>query len=211
MSDWGMYLWLIGAALAISFVIWTSAKNSKARRQAAMAAAAAQAARDHEQARQMEGIIQAAAGDLTKLPDVTSEVSNLMLRPGERCYAICRGAQHITQGHRTRYVGRTAGVSFRVAKGVRLHTGGFSGQPVTTTFDKVQDVGDLYVTSLRVAFCGGREVLSIERGKIAEVRVDFDRLLVIAENRKTPMELKLTASVAPFISKAIWMLAGSRS
>jgi hypothetical protein len=54
-------------------------------------------------------------------------VQGLILRSGERCFALCRGAQHVVEAHHTKYVGGSHGVSFRISKGVRYHVGAFSG------------------------------------------------------------------------------------
>lgn len=153
--------------------------------------------------------LEAAGGDLTKLPDLTSQVTGMVLHAGERCFAICRGAEHVVEAHRTKYVGGSQGVSFRIAKGVRYHVGGFSGRPVTTSFEKVQDVGDLYITTERVAFAGSREVTSIAAKKLADVRIDGDHLWFLAENRKTPLGVKLNQAAAPVIAYPSRMLAES--
>ena len=98
-------------------------------------------------------------------------------------------------------------MSFRITKGVRYHVGGFTGRPVTTTYEKVQDTGDLYITTERVAFAGSREVTSIAGEKVADVRIEGDHIWVIAENRKTPLGLKLTPALAPVMAYAARMLA----
>lgn len=153
--------------------------------------------------------LEAAGGDLSKLPDLSDQVNGLILHPGERCFAICRGAQHVVEGHRTKYVGGSQGVSFRIAKGVRYHVGGFSGRPVTTTYEKVNDAGDLCVTTERVVFAGSREVTTIKGSKVADVRIEGDHVWVLAENRKTPLGLRLTPAAAPVMAYAIRLLAES--
>jgi len=95
--------------------------------------------------------LEASGGDPSKLPDLSAEVRGLILHAGERCFAACRGVQHVVEGHRTKYVGASQGVSIRITKGVRYHVGGFSGRPVTTTFEKVNDVGDV---EARKTTCG---------------------------------------------------------
>jgi len=164
-------------------------------------------AKQMEEAQQAIERMEATNGDLSKLPDLTEQVQGLILHADERCFAMCRGAQHVVEAHRTKYVGGSQGVSFRIAKGVRYHIGGFSGHPVTTDYEKVQDTGDLYVTTQRVVFAGGREVTSIIAKKVADIRIDGDHIWVLAENRKTPLGLKLTAPVAPVIAYAIRLLA----
>lgn len=165
------------------------------------------AARDKAFAESAIALLEAAGGDIAKLPDMSDQVTGLVLHAGERCFAICRGAQHVVEAHRTKYVGGSQGVSFRIAKGVRYHVGGFSGRPVTTSYEKVQDVGDLYITTERVAFAGSREVTSIAAKKLADVRIDGDHLWFLAENRKTPLGVKLNQASAPVIAYASKMIA----
>jgi|SRR5579863_2060709 len=187
----------------LGIVIYFSRQGRLARQKEAQALLAQQ------QQFAQEGIakLEAADGDLTKLPDLTNEVTGLILHSGERCFAICRGAQHVAEAHRTKFVGGSQGVSFRITKGVRYHVGGFSGQPVTTAYEKVQDTGDLYITTERVAFAGSREVTSIAGQKIADVRIEGDHVWVMAENRKTPLGLKLTPALAPVMAYAARLLA----
>jgi hypothetical protein len=151
--------------------------------------------------------LEAAADDTSKLPDLNDRVTNLILHPGERCFAIGQDAQHVVAAHRTSYVGGSHGVSFRIAKGVRYHVGGFKGRRVTTTYEKVHDVGSLYVTTERVVFAGSREVTSIAGKKIADVRIEGDHVWVLAENRKTPLGLRLRPALALVMAYATRLLA----
>ena len=211
MNSLGFYLILIAIGGSIAFIVILINKGAEARRKDQLAASKARAEREQEQALQMAAIIEAAGGDITKLPDLTEQVKNLVLRNGEHCYAICQGAQRIGEHHRTRYVGASAGVSIPVYKGIRVRTGRFAGQPVTTQFESVDDVGDLYITNMRVAFCGAREMVAIDGPKIGQVRVEADRLSVMATNRKTPLDLKLTTLYAPFVESVIRMLPSASS
>jgi hypothetical protein len=80
---------------------------------------------------------------------------------------------------------------------------------VTTAYEKVNDTGDLCVTTERVVFAGSREVTSIKGSKVADVRIEGDHIWVLADNRKTPLGLKLTPAVAPVMAYAIRLLAES--
>jgi len=209
MDSLSTVMMIVGLILLFTMIAWRVQVASK---QHAAEAAAVERRRIEESTRAQQDLelLEATDGDITKLPDLTSQVTGLILHPGERCFAIVRGAKHVAEGHRTRYVGGSQGVSFRIAKGVRYHVGGFSGRPVTTTFEAVKDTGDLYVTTERVVFAGSREVTSIKGDKIADVRIDGDHLWLLAENRKTPLGLKLTPATAPVIAYASRMLAESR-
>lgn len=191
---------LIGIAAA---VLIYRAQQSRQREQQALLA------RQLEDAQSAIERMEAADGDLEKLPDLTGQVQGLILHSGERCFALCRGAQHVVEAHKTTYVGGSQGVSFRIAKGVRYHVGGFASRPVRTDYEKVQDAGDLVVTNQRVVFAGAREVTSVPGKKIADVRIDGDRVWILVENRKTPLGLKLTLPLAPVMAYAIRLLAES--
>jgi type II secretory pathway pseudopilin PulG len=41
--------------------------------------------------------MQAVEGDFSKLPDLTKQVHNLVLHANEKCFAICRGTQHVVE------------------------------------------------------------------------------------------------------------------
>jgi hypothetical protein len=72
-----------------------------------------------------------------------------------------------------RYVGSSSGVSFRVAKGVRLHTGGSRGQYVPGP--EVQtpiDMGPVAVTTQRVLFMGSKTTREWAYSELLGVDVD---------------------------------------
>src|ERR1051326_66753 len=54
-------------------------------------------AKEIEQAQSDIERMEAAEGDISKLPDLTDQVEGLILGPEERCFALCRGAQHVVQ------------------------------------------------------------------------------------------------------------------
>jgi hypothetical protein len=197
----GVFALLVVVVALMGLVVRMSIKNAK-KRQAVLAEQRQWAQAAIEQ-------LETAEGDPSKLPDLREQVRGLVLHGGERCFAACKGVQHLVEGRRTRYVGGSQGVSIRIAKGVRYHVGGFSGRPVTTTFEKVNDVGDVYVTTERIVFAGGREVTSVAGKKVADVRVEGDHIWVIVENRKTPLAIRFPSApaVAPVIAYATRLLA----
>jgi len=66
--------------------------------------------------------------------------------------------------------GGYTGVSFRVAKGVRVHTGGMRAHSVVTgTHVEIADQGTLVVTSLRVVFRGVRQGLEVPYSRLLSV------------------------------------------
>ncbi len=65
----------------------------------------------------------------------------------EICVAMSRNARHIVSRKRTRIVGQTAGISYKVSKNTRVRLGGFQGEPQTTFYDEEADTGTVYVTN----------------------------------------------------------------
>ncbi len=67
---------------------------------------------------------------------------------------------------KTEYVGRSAGMSVRIARGIYYRTGAFHGQPIQTS--QVLDVGTgpLAVTNKHLYFSGGNTSLRIPYSKI---------------------------------------------
>ena len=64
------------------------------------------------------------------------------------------------------FSGRSAGVGFRVARGVYLRTGGFKGQRYTTEETKHADTGTLCVTTKHVYFAGGANRFRVRHDRI---------------------------------------------
>jgi hypothetical protein len=85
--------------------------------------------------------------------------------------------------------GGYGGVSFRVAKGVRLNTGRIRAHSVVTgSHIEVADTGILVVTSLRVAFKGQRQALEVPHTRLLSLNAYNDGVgLVIANRAKVPV------------------------
>jgi hypothetical protein len=86
------------------------------------------------------------------------------------------------------------GVSFRVAKGVRFHTGGVRGHSVVTgTEVQVADSGVLSVSSKRVVFAGQRSTVEVPYTKLVGINVFEDGVQLHASNRKNAPVFQLDA------------------
>jgi hypothetical protein len=142
------------------------------------------------------------------LPNLTSEAQGVILKRDEVCYALSKDAQHIVSRKKTRYVGGSHGVSFRLAKGVHYHVGAHRGHPVTEEHEVVSDTGSVYVTNKRFIFAGSKEVTSVPVPKIADVHLDGARVIVIVENRVNPIVVGITQPYwAPVIAAATQRMA----
>ncbi|MBI2912653.1 MAG: hypothetical protein HYY03_01895 [Chloroflexi bacterium] len=90
------------------------------------------------------------------------------------------------------YRGGYSGVSFRVVKGVRFHTGGFRGKSVVVgTSLQTEDSGVLTVTSQRAVFAGQRASIEMPYSKLLTLNVFNDGIQFHLSNRKKAPLFKL--------------------
>jgi tricorn protease-like protein len=131
---------------------------------------------------------------ISQLPNLSKYASEIVLGSEEHCVALSKNARHIVSRKRTKIVGRTAGVSYKVSKNMRVRLGGFQGEPRTTIHDEEADAGTVYVTDQRFIFGGAKEVVTVPIAKIAKVAVegDDDIVQVLIENREEPLTVRIT-------------------
>lgn len=82
---------------------------------------------------------------------------------------------------RREYVGQSAGVSVRVAKGVYFHTNSFQGRPVEKTERVHVDSGWFVVTSKNLYFAGPRKSMRIPFPKIVSFQAFSDGMGVMRD------------------------------
>lgn len=100
--------------------------------------------------------------------------------------------------------GGYGGVSFRVAKGVRFHTGGVRGKSVVTgTHLEVADTGILTVTSKRAVYTGQRQSIEMPYTKLLGLQVFNDGIQLHLSNRKKPPLFRLGAGLGSAVAAAI--------
>jgi hypothetical protein len=121
-----------------------------------------------------------------RLPEV--EDPEVMAKPGEIVHAEVGAAlkKEVTLSHRE-FKGGGAGVSFRVAKGVRVRYGGGRGSGYTVydgTAVVTEDTGILSITSKRLVFMGSRKTFEVLYTKLAGLTVYQNGLAVSATNRQ---------------------------
>ncbi len=78
----------------------------------------------------------------------------------EQVIWLFNGVDYLEDNTRTEHVGRSSGVSIRVAKGVYCRVGAFRGHPVSRTARVHVDTGMMAVTNKHLYFGGGRKSLS---------------------------------------------------
>jgi hypothetical protein len=125
------------------------------------------------------------------LPNLNHQIRSVILEPGETCVLFSPNAQHVVTREKTKYVGGTAGISYKLSKRIRVRAGGFKGEPIKTSFSEVGDTGTVYLTDHRFIFAGSNEVVTVPLSKIASVRDDSNTLEVIQENRTKPLLFRI--------------------
>ena len=107
--------------------------------------------------------------------------TGIVLTKKENCFfcSPCSWQQEKIVRERQGYVG--GGLSFRVAKGVRMSVGG--AVPVVNEYEAMVPIadGDLYITSKKIVFNGAKRSTSITMGRIIQIETYSDAI----EIRKT--------------------------
>jgi hypothetical protein len=84
----------------------------------------------------------------------------------EQVIWLFNGVDYLEDKTRTEHVGRSSGISIRVAKGVYYRVGAFRGHPVSSTERVHIDTGMMAVTNKHLYFGGGRKSLRVPYAKI---------------------------------------------
>jgi hypothetical protein len=147
-------------------------------------------------------VAKANAGRLDELAD---ESVNLMRKRGEVVY-IEMPVELMKEVTKREYVGAYGGLSFRIAKGVRFHTGGVRGHSeVVGTELQVADAGLLAITSQRLAFMGARKTMEMPYTKLLGLNVFSDAIRFHLSNRQNAPLFKVMSGelVAALVNAAV--------
>lgn len=130
-------------------------------------------------------IAQVNGGRMVELPP---EHTSLIRKKDEAVYLETPAAL-MKEVTKRQYVGGYGGVSFRIAKGVRFHTGGFRGRPVVVGTElQVDDTGLLAITSLRAVFMGERKTVEMPYTKLVSLNVFSDGIQFhVSHRQKAPL------------------------
>jgi hypothetical protein len=88
--------WIFPIAIIVGVIVFFAAK-ARSERQRQLKE---QAAKDQQWAQAAIENLEVSADDTSKLPDLNDNVTNLILHPGERCFAIGQEAQHVVAARR---------------------------------------------------------------------------------------------------------------
>ena len=125
----------------------------------------------------------------------------LLLQPEETCHWE-EPARLLEQRTRREYAGGYGGISVPLGRGVRIHTGGFKGHPIDTTYLADCGMGWLHVTNQRLCFTGGDAAVAIPLKKLISVDGFEDGFQVFRTGAKRP-----TVFQVPFPELTLQLLA----
>lgn len=128
--------------------------------------------------------------------------SGFFAQPGE-CIIYAAPAQTFKDKNQVvGYTGKSAGASFRVAKGVTVRTGSSGGKPIRGTV-RDHNYGDLIITNKRVVFIGKDDSFDFPIEKVSAVKI-LDRQSFVLQSGRTAknvaMDSAIVAYAAGFIS-----------
>ena len=129
-----------------------------------------------------EGAVKAAPKDLV------DEIS-IVFQKGEIPLWRIERVSLATEKKKREYIGASAGVSFRVARGVYLRTGAFKGHPIEKTWMETKDVGDIILTNKNFYFISDLESIRIPWKKVVSISAYSDGVM-IHKGTKNPVILQ---------------------
>jgi|ERR1035437_373858 hypothetical protein len=101
---------------------------------------------------------------------------------GESVIWVFPKAEYLEQKTQRRYEGGSAGVSFRVARGVYLRTSAFHGRPIDATYTAVVDTGIMCITNKSLYFSGAIKGFRIALDKISTIQPHSDGVTVFGDS-----------------------------
>ena len=158
------------------------------------ARAKAKAAREDERRRQLQAVrkFQQSVVDIAHdnaFPDVDwLAITGLTRLPfrflkSERPLLVLNGVEYGENKERRRTVGKTGGASFRVAKGLTIRGGGFSGTPVYYEELVRYGTGVFAITNKHIYFAGDRKNVRIPHGKIVSIEQEGGHIIKVTRDR----------------------------
>lgn len=122
-----------------------------------------------------------------KLPAVNAP--NVILRSTEKALWVQPGQLWENRVVTRRYEGGSAGISFRIAKGITLRSGGTRGRLVSDNADVPVSTGNFIVTNRRFIFEGDQKSFETEFEKILSIDSHLDGIRFSESNRQKPRQI----------------------
>ncbi len=101
---------------------------------------------------------------------------SIILHKEELCHLVCNAERYEVKERTMGYSSGYGGVSFRVAKGVSLHTGRSRGRSIKGNVSYKYS-GNLYITNKRIIFTGSNKNFSIDVSKLLEYKLYKDGVM----------------------------------
>ena len=156
-----------------------------------------------EQKEETELLEKTANGDLSGITPITDTA--ILLKKDEIVHIQIEGIKYAEEKTKRQFAGGTAGISFRVAKGVSFRVGGFKGESVPVTELKIIDKGVFVITNKRIVFNGESKNVSFSITKVVNIK-EFEDGISISRENKQKNELYLGNFDSPLKHCSIWML-----
>ena len=122
--------------------------------------------------------------------------SGFFVQPGE-CIIYAAPAQTFKDKNQVvGYTGKSAGASFRVAKGVTVRTGSSGGKPIRGTV-RDHNFGDLIISNKRVVFIGKDDSFDFPIEKVSAVKI-LDRQSFVLQSGRTAKNLAMDPAIVAY-------------
>jgi hypothetical protein len=139
------------------------------------------------------------------------EARNVMLRTDEVAHWVQPAQLWESRVVGRRYEGGSSGVSFRIAKGITIRTGGTRGRSVSESADQIVSEGNFIVTNKRFIFQGDRKSFETKYEKILDVNNHLDGIRYSESNRQKPRQLQYTEPNGDIIVEILSQIFSGRS
>jgi hypothetical protein len=111
---------------------------------------------------------------------------------GESLVWVFSGVEYLEDKVRREYVGQSAGVSVRVAKGLYLRSGSFHGRPIEYTVRLHVDTGRLAVTNKHIYFGGSKTSFRVPFQKIVSFESFSDGIGIMRDASNAKLQVFMT-------------------
>jgi hypothetical protein len=139
------------------------------------------------------------------------DARNVMLRPDEVVHWVQPAQLWESKVVGRRYEGGSSGVSFRIAKGITIRTGGTRGRSVSESADQIVSEGNFIVTNKRLVFQGDRKSFETKYEKLLDITNHLDGIRFSESNRQKPRQIQYTEPNGDIIVEILSQIFSGRS
>lgn len=141
------------------------------------------------------------------------KLNGFLPKKGEKVLWCFKNVKHYQLGTHSEWVGRSAGVSFRVAKGIRIRTGGSRGHKVSHSQMDYKGRVDLVFTTQGFSFVGAADAARIPLSRILAFQTYSDGFGLQTDYARNNHHLfsDMHADNVVFIKSALDLLNGNEA